>query len=59
MPKGKGALYYAIARPVGMQVVGCALGDCHSRAVASFLPVTHAGGVKIYAFPLHAYLWPF
>ena len=25
----------------------------------SFLAVTHAGGVKIYAFPLHVYiLWP-
>ena len=24
-----------------------------------FLAVTHAGGVKIDAFPLHVYLWPF
>ena len=36
MPKGKGALYYAIARPVGMQVVSCTLGDCHSSAVAVY-----------------------
>ena len=40
-------------------VVALVMGDCHSRAVTRRPAVAHAGGVKIYAFPLHVYvLWP-
>ena len=35
--------------------VAMVMGDCHSSAVTRRPAVAHAGGVKIYAFPLHVY----
>ena len=35
--------------------VAAVMGDCHSSAVTRRPAVAHAGGVKIYAFPLHVY----
>jgi hypothetical protein len=35
------------------------MGDCLGEVVTHRPAVAHAGGVKIYAFPLHVYvLWP-
>ena len=57
--------YQKVKEPSFMQVfpdqrprriqVAVVMGDCHSSAVTRRPAVAHAGGVKIYAFPLHVY----